>query len=256
MADLSANKKIIVLMPAYNAEKNIKKVFLRIPSDFLPKIFEFLVINDGSGDNTLKVLEELKKDYNNLNIINKEKNEGYAKAQKTGFKIALEHGADIVILLHADGQYAPEEMSKLVQPLIDNDADIVQGSRMLGGNALKGGMPLYKYVANVVLSKLENLCFGMKLGEYHSGYMLYSKKALQTIPFDKLSDTFHIDGEMLFVGNDYGLRIKEIGIPTCYTEEKSNLKPIKYGFDVLNIMLRYKLGKYNFKSKAAEIHVL
>lgn len=234
-------------MPAYNAEDKIKEVFERIPKEFLPKISEFLVINDGSKDNTLAIINSLKNEYNNLIIINKQPNEGYARAQKTGFKLALEYDADIVILLHSDGQYAPEEMPKLVQPLLDETADIVQGSRILGGGALKGGMPFYKYIANVILSKLENICFGMKLGEYHSGYMLYSKKALQTIPFEKLSDTFHIDGEMLFVGNDYGLRIKEIGIPTCYAEETSSLKPIRYGFDVLKIMLNYKLGKYNFR---------
>ena len=241
------DKKIIVLIPAYNAQETISKVFNRIPKDFLPKVSEFLVINDGSSDSTLKKIESLKSQHSNITIINKQPNEGYAKAQKTGFKFALEKGADIVILLHADGQYAPEEMPRLVQPLIDDEADIVQGSRILGGGALKGGMPLYKYIANVLLSWLENICYGMKMGEYHSGYMLYSRKALETIPFEKLSDTFHIDGEMLFVGNDYSLRIKQVGNPTCYAGETSSLKPIKYGLDVLKIMLKYKLGKYNFK---------
>lgn len=239
-------KKIIVLIPAYNAAKTIRNVFTRIPHDFLPKISEFLIINDGSKDNTLSELRSLQQEYFNINIINKNLNEGYARAQKTGFKLALEKNADIIILLHADGQYAPEEMPKLAKPLLKNEADIVQGSRILGGSALKGGMPLYKYIANLFLSRLENICYGMNLSEYHSGYMLYSNKALRIIPWQKLSNTFHIDGEMLFVGKDLGLEIKEIGIPTCYTEEKSNLKPIKYGFDVLKIMLNYKLGKYNF----------
>jgi len=240
-------KKIFVLIPTYNAEKTIRKVFERIPKDFLPQVNQFLVVNDSSTDNTLAKLRALKEIYPNITIIDKKKNEGYAGAQKTGYNIALENNADIVILLHADGQYAPEEMPRLVQPLIDEEADIVQGSRMLTKGALEGGMPFYKYVANKILSKLENICYGMKLAEYHSGYMLYSKKALETIPFEKLSNTFHIDGEMLFVGHDLGLRIKEMAIPTCYAEEKSHLKPIQYGLDVLKIMLRYKLGKYNFK---------
>lgn len=240
-------KKIIILIPAYNAAKTIRNVFKRIPRDFLSKVAEFLVVNDGSKDETLLELESLQKEYFNVNIINKNPNEGYALAQKTGFKLALEKGADIVILLHADGQYAPEEIPRLIRPLLEDKADIVQGSRILGKGALKGGMPLYKYIANIFLSKLENICYGMNLSEYHSGYMLYSKKTLNVIPWQKLSNTFHIDGEMLFVGNDLGLRIEEIGIPTCYAEEKSRLKPIKYGFDVLKIMLNYKLGKYKFK---------
>lgn len=241
-------KKIGVLIPAYNAEKTIEKVFSRIPKDFLPHITEFFIVNDGSSDDTLCKIQKLKQAYHsNITIINKLTNEGYARAQKTGFQLALEKGMDIVILLHADGQYAPEEMPKLAAPLLQDQVDIVQGSRFCNGGALKGGMPLYKYIANVILSKLENICYGMKMAEYHSGYMLYSKKALKTIPFEKLSDTFHFDGEMLFMGNDYGLKIAQIGVPTCYADEKSHLKPISYGFDVLKIMLKYKLGKYNFK---------
>jgi len=243
------DKKIFILIPTYNAEKTIRKVFERIPKDFLPKINQFLVVNDSSTDNTLAELRSLKEIYPNITIIDKQENEGYAGAQKTGYRVALENNADIVVLLHADGQYAPEEMPRLVQPLINGEADIVQGSRMLEKGALEGGMPFYKYVANIILSKMENVCYGMSLAEYHSGYMLYSKKALETIPFEKLSNTFHIDGEMLFVGNDYNLRIKQLPIPTCYAEEKSHLKPIQYGLDVLKIMLKYKLGKYNFNKK-------
>lgn len=244
---MTSEKKIFILMPAYNAASTIKEVFPRIPKDFLPNITEFLVINDASKDQTQQAILELQKNYPNITLINKEKNEGYAKAQKTGFNIALEQGADIVVLLHSDGQYAPEEMPRLIEPLLKDEADIVQGSRMLSGEALKGGMPFYKYIANIILSRLENICFKMDLAEYHSGYMLYSKKALKTIPFENISDTFHIDGEMLFVGHDLGLRIQQLPIPTRYAQEKSNLKPIKYGFDVLKIMLKYKQGKYNFK---------
>lgn len=240
-------KKIFVLIPAYNAAMTLKKTMDRIPRDFLPNISKFLIVNDASTDNTLEVIGSLKNTYHNITLINRKENEGYARAQKTGYRIGLEKGADIIVMLHADGQYAPEEMPKLVKPFINDEADIVQGSRILGGQALKGGMPIYKYIANIVLSKLENICYGMNLAEYHSGYMLYSKKALQIIPIEKLSNTFHIDGEMLFVGNDFGLRIKEIGISTCYAEEKSNLKPIKYGLNVLKIMFNYKKGKYNFK---------
>lgn len=240
------NKKIIVFIPAYNAGKTITSVFSRLPKDFAPLISEFLVINDCSTDDTKEKLAALRASYPNLTVVNRETNRGYAQAQKLAYNMSLEKQADIVVMLHADGQYAPEELPRLIQPLLDDTADIVQGSRMLG-NALRGGMPFYKYVANRVLSFLENLVFGMRLAEFHSGYMLYSKKALRTIPFEKLSDTFHIDGEMLFVGHMKKLRIMELPIPTRYADEKSHLKPIQYGFDVLAIMVKYLSGKYNFK---------
>lgn len=243
---MNNQRKIYIVMPAYNAAVTLPSVLPCIPPDFLVHVAGIIIVNDGSTDNTAAVIKNLQTEYSNITLIAKEKNEGYARAQKSGFRAALDQGAGIVALLHSDGQYAPEELPRLAQPLIDDEADVVQGSRMLSGGALKGGMPFYKYLANKILSRLENWCYGMKLAEYHSGYMLYARKALETIPFAKLSDTFHFDGEMLFVGHDLGLRIKELAIPTRYAEEKSHLKPIKYGLDVLKIMWRYKNGKYKF----------
>lgn len=239
-------KKIFIIMPAYNVSDLIEETIKRIPQPIWQKISELVIINDGSRDDTTKTVARLKRKYKKIKLIDKKKNEGYARAQKTGFTYALGRKADIVVLLHSDGQYAPEEMPKLLQPLENEIVDMVQGSRMVYGGALKGGMPLYKYIANKSLSFLENLVYGMNLAEYHSGYMLYSKKALETINFIKLSDTFHFDGEMLFMGNKKGLIIQEIGIPTRYAGETSNLKPIKYGIDVLKIMWNYKRGKYDF----------
>jgi GT2 family glycosyltransferase len=136
-----------------------------------------------------------------VSSIEKPQNEGYARAQKSGFTEALRQGADIVVILHSDGQCAPEVLPELLFPLENNTADMVQGSRMVNKNdALKGGMPMYKFIANVSLSTLENIVYGLRFAEYHSGYMLYSRKALETIPFLKLSDTFHIDGEILLSG--------------------------------------------------------
>jgi hypothetical protein len=117
---------------------------------------------------------------------------------------------------------------------------------MMGKNALQGGMPLYKYIANRVLTWVENICFGMNMAEYHSGYMLYARRTLESIPFERLSDTFHFDGEMLLMAHKHGLRIKQIPIPTHYGTEKSHLRPVKYGVDVLRIILRNALGKYDF----------
>lgn len=238
-------KKIFVIIPAYNTSLLIEEVIRRIPKIIWKKISRIVIINDHSTDDTLKFIKKVSRDYPLIHIINKKKNEGYARAQKTGFTYALKNHADIVILLHSDGQYAPEEMPRLIKPLEKGQADVVQGSRMLG-DPLGGKMPLYKYAANRILSKLENWVCGINVTEFHSGYMLYSRKALETIPFTKLSDTFHFDGEMVFMTHKKGLRFKELVIPTHYAGEKSNLKPIKYGFQTLKILWDYKTGKYNF----------
>jgi hypothetical protein len=130
-------------------------------------------------------------------------------------------------------------------PFERNEADLVQGSRILGKGALKGGMPFYKFVANKFLTALENISFGMRMAEFHSGYMLYSRKALTEIPFNKLSDSFHFDLEMLVMAKIKGLRITEVPIPTIYADEVSHLNPIRYGFDVLSVVRGYLTGKYH-----------
>lgn len=237
--------RIFIIIPAYNTSYLLEEVIRRIPKIMWKKISRVVVVNDASTDDTSKFIKKISKNYTHIYVIDKKENEGYAKAQKTGFTYALKNHADIVVLLHSDGQYAPEEMPRLIKPLEKGQADVVQGSRMLG-DALRGKMPVYKYIANRILSKLENWVCGINVAEFHSGFMLYSRKALETIPFMKLSDTFHFDGEMVFMAYKKGLRFKELDIPTCYAEEKSNLKPIKYGFQVLKILWDYKRGKYNF----------
>jgi len=238
-------KKIFVVIPAYNAARTVESVFERIPKSTLKKIYKFIVVNDGSKDATPKIIEKLKEKYR-IESINHDTNKGYGATQKSGFRRAFEEGADIAVLLHSDGQYAPEIMHMLLLPLEKNQVDIVQGSRILGGTALKGGMPLYKYFGNRLLTMIENLAYGMDMAEYHSGYMLYSRKALEIVPFEKLSNTFHFDGEMLLVSKKKGLRIKEVPIPTKYAHEKSYLNPITYGLDVLKIIVKYWMGKYDF----------
>ncbi|MEK7618581.1 MAG: glycosyltransferase family 2 protein [Patescibacteria group bacterium] len=240
-------KKLFIVMPAYNAALKITSVFERIPSEIWQKNPNVIIVNDGSTDKTAEKIQEIQNRWPNIQVLNKIKNEGYARAQKDGFTKALGEGAEIVVLLHADGQYPPEIMSDLLKPLEDGQAEIVQGSRMIDKkSALKGGMPLYKFFANIFLSTLENWTYGLHFSEYHSGYMLYSLRTLQTIPYLKLSNTFHFDGEMLFVGAKKGLRVVELPIPTTYADEISHVKPISYGFHVLGIMLKYLLGKYNF----------
>lgn len=238
-------KNIFIVMPAYNAGAKIEKVFSRIPDKVKPRIRRYVVVNDGSKDDTENALNRLREDYPNLVVLRHQTNQGYGRAEKTLLNYALREGADIAILLHSDGQYSPEIIPELLKPIEEDKADIVQGSRMLGGRALKGGMPIYKFVANKCLTAVENWAFGMKMAEYHSGYMLYSLRCLKAIPFNKLSDSFHFDLEMIVMSKIKGLRIMELGIPTIYEDEVSYLNPIRYGFDVLSVVIRYKRRIYH-----------
>jgi glycosyltransferase involved in cell wall biosynthesis len=239
-------KKIFVVTPAYQAEDTIRTVFARLPVELEAKDCTYVVVDDGSHDRTAEVVRDLMTTRRNLRLLAHERNRGYAQAQKTGFAHALAKGADIVALLHADGQYAPELLPKLLAPLENDEADLVQGSRMLNGGALAGGMPLYKFVANKALTAIENLAFGLEMGEYHSGYMLYARRTLESIPFERLSDTFHFDGEMILMASKRRLRIRQIPIPCHYGTERSHLRPLKYGFDVLRTVYRNAAGYYEF----------
>lgn len=237
--------KLFIVIPAYNAGLTIEKVFERIPAAARKRISRYVVVNDGSQDNTAEVLNRLEKRYSNLTVLTHEKNRGYGAAEKTLLNYAVARQAEVAILLHSDGQYSPEKLLEILKPFDEGKADLVQGSRILGGGALKSGMPLYKYISNKCLTALENRVFGMKMAEYHSGYMAYSRKFLLEVPFNKLSDSFEFDLEMIVMAKIKGIRIKEIPIPTIYGEEISYLNPIKYGLDVLSVVKDYKKGKYH-----------
>ncbi|MBU1137851.1 MAG: glycosyltransferase family 2 protein [Proteobacteria bacterium] len=232
-------------MPAYNAARTIEGVFARIPHQIREEITEYVVVDDGSTDDTLAVLDRIQKRFPQVTVLRHPENKGYGAAEKTLLNYVREKKGEIAILLHSDGQYAPEKIPELMQPLKDNEADIVQGSRMLSGGALRGGMPVYKFVANKLLTSIENLAFGLSLAEYHSGYMLYHSRALDRIDFNALSTSFDFDLEMIVAASVLGLRVKEMPIPTRYEEEVSHLNPIKYGFDVLKVVYRYKRGYYH-----------
>ena len=238
-------ENVFVLMPAYNAGATVQKVFARVPLAARQRIRRYVVVNDGSTDDTAAALERLQREFPNLVVLNHAGNRGYGEAEKTLLRYALAERADVGIVLHSDGQYSPEKIPDLLGPFDGDTADLVQGSRMLGGGALAGGMPFYKYVANKTLTAVENWAFGMKLAEYHSGYMLYSRKAMESIPFEKLSESFDFDLEMIVLAKVRGLRIAEIAIPTIYAGEKSHLNPVKYGLDVLSIVRAYRRGKYH-----------
>lgn len=234
-------KKIIVVVPAYNAEKTLESVIKRIPNDFMKKIYEIIVVDDGSTDKTFQVAERL-----GLKIIKHSKNRGYGGAQKTGFSEGLKDGADFVILLHSDGQYSPEYLPRIIQPLLDSKYDAVFGSRMLGGDVLKGGMPINRYVGNKFLTFIENIVFGMHISEFHSGYRAYSRKVLENVNFRNNSDSFIFDSEILVQIKERKMKIGEVPIQTFYGSEISYLKPLKYGFEILGVMHRYILHKVGF----------
>lgn len=236
---------VFILIPAYNAGATIERVFSRIPPEARERIRRYVVVNDGSTDDSETALERLKAKYNNLVVLRHEQNRGYGAAVKTLLSHALEEKADVGIVLHSDGQYSPEKIPELLKPFDQDAADIVQGSRMLNGGALKGGMPLYKFVSNKFLTAVENLAFRMRLAEYHSGYMLYSRKAIESIPFRTLSDSFDFDLEMIVMAHLKGLRLTEIAIPTIYADEVSHLRPVNYGMRVLSVVWAYRRGKYS-----------
>ena len=240
-----AGERLVLIMPAYNAARTVAEVFARIPAAVGERIHRYVAVDDGSTDDTLAILEGLAGRLPRLDVLRHDRNRGYGAAEKTLLDHALALGADICILVHADGQYPPERIPDLITPLERGDADLVQGSRMLGGGALAGGMPLYKYLANRGLTAIENLAFGLSLAEYHSGCMLYHRRALEAIAYRRFSDSFDFDLEMIVAARVLGLRLAEIAIPTRYAGEVSHLKPVRYGLDVLRVVWRYRRGHYH-----------
>lgn len=236
---------VFVLIPAYNAASTLPSVFGRIPPEARARMERYVVVNDGSRDETSAVVRRLQRDWPGLELLEHPVNRGYGEALKTLLRFALREGAGVAIVLHADGQYSPERIPAILELFDRDEADIVQGSRMAAGGNAFGTMPLYKFIANKCLTALENAVIGLGLAEYHSGYMCYNRRALETIPFERLASSFDFDLEMLVMARVKGLRVREITIPTIYAGEKSHLNPIRYGFDVLGVVWRYRRGHYH-----------
>ena len=235
-------KKIIVIMPAYNAEKTLMKTYNEIPKDVVDGI---ILTDDASTDKTIEIAKRL-----NLRLLIHDKNKGYGANQKTCYKVALEANADIIIMLHPDYQYSPKLIPAIAHLLITGDYDVVLASRILGKGALKGGMPFYKYISNRILTFIENILLNQKLSEYHTGYRAYSKEVLDNIPFMKNSDDFIFDNEILAQITFFGYRIAELSCPTKYFSDASSINlrgSIKYGFGVLGTSLKYLLHKYGIR---------
>ncbi len=236
--------KIGVLIVAYNAQDTLAKVLDRIPSDFVKQIDAILVCDDASTDDTHKVgLSYQSKSKLPLTIVRHEINLGYGGNQKTGYKWALEKDLDLVVLLHGDGQYAPEYLPQMVEPIVSGRADVVFGSRMITqGGARQGGMPLYKFVGNKILTTLQNRLAKVSLTEWHSGYRAYSVASLRKINFLKNSDYFDFDSQIILQMIGARQRIVEIEIPTFYGDEISRVNGIKYGLKILIHTLKFRLS--------------
>jgi glycosyltransferase involved in cell wall biosynthesis len=228
-------KKLIVVMPAYNAEKTIIKTYAEIPQSIVDDV---ILVDDHSTDKTSHISKEL-----GISTLLHTKNLGYGGNQKTCYKEALRLGADIVIMLHPDYQYTPKLITAMASLISEGLFDCVLGSRILGTGALKGGMPFYKYCANRVLTAFENLLLGYKLSEYHTGYRAFSKTILETLPLENNSDDFIFDNQMLAQIIFAKFSIGEITCPTLYFEDASSISPLralKYGIGVLATSLEYR----------------
>ena len=237
--------KIGILIVAYNAATTLAGVLDRIPEDFRRRITEVIVSDDSSSDATYLVglgYKQVAPDLP-LTIVRNEANLGYGGNQKVGYRLAIEHDLDIVVLLHGDGQYAPEALPDIVAPLESGECDAVFGSRMMTpGAARKGGMPLYKWVGNRVLTTAQNAMLGMNLSEFHSGYRAYSVAALKELDFDQNSDGFDFDTEIIIKLHDRRMRIKEVPIPTYYGDEICYVDGVRYARDVMSDVLRYRMS--------------
>ena len=236
--------KIGVLIVAYNAQDTLTKVLDRIPRDFALRIDSILVCDDASTDETHNVgLEYKTKSQLPLTIVRHEVNLGYGGNQKTGYQWALEKNLDVVVLLHGDGQYAPEYLPQMVEPIVTGRADAVFGSRMISqGGARQGGMPLYKFVGNKILTFFQNRLAKVSLTEWHSGYRAYSIAALRKVNFLKNSDYFDFDSQIILQMIGARQRIIEIEIPTFYGDEISRVNGIKYGLKILLHTLKFRLS--------------
>jgi 2-polyprenyl-3-methyl-5-hydroxy-6-metoxy-1,4-benzoquinol methylase len=248
MEGFAGKKRIGVLVVAYNAASTLAKVLDRIPPEVRPDIEEVIVSDDHSEDSTYLVglgyqqLSDLP-----ITMIRQPTNLGYGGNQKAGYELAIEHGLDIVVMLHGDGQYAPESLPEILAPLIAGEADAVFGSRtLIKGAARKGGMPIYKFVGNRILSRFENAALGTNLSEFHSGYRAYSVSALKQLPFEKNTDGFNFDTQIIIQLHDAGMRIAEVPIPTYYGDEICYVHGLAYAADVTKDVVTYRLQKAGF----------
>jgi glycosyltransferase involved in cell wall biosynthesis len=236
-------KKVVVVMPAYNAEKTLLKTYEEVMAQGIVDLIVF--VDDASSDNTVKIASGLP----HTKLYAHKNNRGYGGNQKTCYRLALEEGADIVIMVHPDYQYTPKLIPAMASLIASGLYHCVLGSRILGGYALKGGMPFWRYVANRFLTLVENFLFGAKLSEYHTGYRAFSRELLLRLPLQNNSDDFVFDNQMLAQIIWFDYTVAEVSCPTSYFAEASSInftRSVKYGLGCLKTACRFRLAKINF----------
>jgi len=237
-------KKVIVIMPAYNAAKTLEQTYNEIYKDFVDEI---ILVDDHSQDETREIAKKL-----GIKTIVHKENKGYGGNQKSCYKAALKSGADIVVMLHPDYQYTPKLIPAIVSMMAFEQYDAVFASRMLGNSALKGGMPLYKFIANKFLTSFENVLTNQKLSEYHTGFRGFTAEVLRNLPLEDCGDDFIFDNEIIALLFYYKYKIGEISCPTKYFKEASSInffRSCKYGIGVLGVSLKYRLAKLGIRTK-------
>lgn len=235
-------QKLVVILPAYNAEKTLARTYAEIPMDIVDEV---VLVDDHSTDRTADLAREL----GIVHVLVHTRNRGYGGNQKTCYRKALELGADIVVMLHPDYQYTPRLIESMAYLAARKVYPAVIGSRILGKGALRGGMPLYKYVFNRFLTLTQNILMGQKLSEYHTGYRLFTAEVLRDIPFEKNSDDFVFDNEMLAQVLYRGYEVGEVSCPTLYFEEASSInfrRSMVYGLGVLRVAWTYRLHRWGW----------
>jgi len=240
--------RILIFIVAYNAEKTLKSVISRIPVNLREFDIEILVIDDCSKDQTFQegLQVESRDSGFKMTVLRNPENLGYGGNQKLGYRFAIENQFDFVALVHGDGQYAPEKLPELLQPLIHGEADVVFGSRMINKkDAIKGGMPLYKWVGNQILTTFQNFVLGSNLSEFHTGYRLYAIEGLKKIPFERNANDFHFDTDIIVQIHMAGLRVVEKPIPTFYGDEVCHVNGFKYAWDICISTIRGRLHLLN-----------
>jgi len=241
-------KRLLIFVVAYNAQKTIETVLSRIPRSLRGNNVEVLIIDDSSQDDTFgNGLRYQQRDSAfKITVLRTPENQGYGGNQKLGYRYAIDNGFDIVALIHGDGQYAPEKLPQLIAPLVSGEADAVFGSRMIDKKAArKGGMPAYKWIGNQILTAFQNRILRTALSEFHSGYRLYSTAALAQIPFEKNTEDFHFDTEIIVQLVMKKLRIVELPIPTYYGDEICHVNGLKYAWNVFKTMLKARFHEMN-----------
>jgi glycosyltransferase involved in cell wall biosynthesis len=236
-----ANRKICVVLPAYNAAQTLEMTFREIPADVVDDV---ILVDDASTDDTLRLAKHL-----GVFAVRHHYNKGYGANQKTCYRLALERGADIVIMLHPDYQYTPKLLLPMASMLCSGLFDVVLGSRILGTGALAGGMPLYKYMANRALTFAQNILLGHKLSEYHTGYRGFTRSVMESLPFDRNSDDFIFDNQMLSQVIYRGFKVGEISCPARYFPEASSInfwRSVIYGLGVLKTSISFRLARLGF----------